>query len=310
MAVAQPSQGELPAGAAAATAAHRGPDAVVAVLGSETDGSREARSVAPEARSLLPDVSRPKALSPSLKAMAGELRWIFSERKSWLVGLGFNLAVAVVYVGYEHFHPHSHDEVRIAGIATETVAWVLADVINTNQLGADADYVSRSLDSGHSITREMALKNLALACLLFPAAFVLSVGVRLAIDHWRAIPHAVMFDLSVVFVWLGVGSLLSVLLPYRPIPLRERWRNRKSWFRWCCCLVAPYVVLFAIIRPLRWPADQIASLLYGSPELHELGYSFVYMVYGFVLWAVCLALVGLYGALAPHRLRADLRRTD
>ncbi len=255
--------------------------------------------------------SHPPAPSAGpLSAIASELRRTFAERRSWLFGLGLNLAIAVVYVGYEHFHPHSHDEVRIAGIATGTVAWVLADVINTNQLGADADQVARSIDGGHGIVREMALKNLALACLLFPAAFVLSVGVRLALDRWRAIPHAIMFDLSAVFVWLGVGSVISALLPYRPIPLRERWKDRRSWFRWCCCLAAPYIALFVIIRPLRRPADHLAHFLYGPPELHLLGYSFVYMCYAFVVWAVCLGMIGLYGALAPRRLRADLGRTD
>jgi hypothetical protein len=262
--------------------------------------------------------SSPRALdtkdsAPSgglVQELANELRWTCTGRKGWLVGLGLNLAVAIVYVGYRHFHPHSHDEVRIAGIATGTVAWVLADVINTNQLGSDADQVSRSLDDGNGVVHELALKNLALAALLFPFAFVLSVGVRLALDRWRAIPHAIMFDLWVVFVWLGVGSVISALLPYRPIPLRERWQRRESWLRWAVCLAMPYLAFFTIIRSLRWPADHLAHLLYGSPEQHLLGYSFVYMCYGFAFWGICLALVGLYGSTASDRLHADLHRVD
>jgi hypothetical protein len=170
--------------------------------------------------------------------------------------------------------------------------------------------VARSLQRGEHVGHELALKNLALGSLLFPFAFVLSVGVRLALDRWRAIPHAVLFDLYVVFIWLGVGSLVSVLLPYRPISLRQRWQRRRSWFRWLVCLAAPYAVLFCVIRPLRWPVDHLARALCGSPEQHLLSYSFVYMCYGVAVWLVCLCLAGLYGRIAPQRLRADLERKD
>ena len=239
-----------------------------------------------------------------------ELHRTFAERKGWLLGIGLNLAVATAYVGYEHFQPHSHDKVRIAGIATQTVVWVLADVINTNQLGADADQVSRSLERGEHIGHELALKNLALAILLFPLAFVLSVGVRLALDRWRAIPHAVLFDLYAIFIWLAIGSLISVVLPYRPISLRQRWHRRRSWARWGVCLAAPYVVLFAVIRPLHWPADRLSHAIYGPAEPHLLGYAFVYFCYAIAVWVICLCLAGLYGRIARERLQADLDRED
>jgi hypothetical protein len=256
------------------------------------------------------ELPRPTSLVRMFHEVADELRRTFSERKGWLLGLGLNVVVAAVYVGYKHYQPHSHDKVRIAGIATDTVAWVLASVINTNQLGADEEQVTRSLRRGEHIGHELALKNLALGILLFPIAFALSVGVRLALDHWREIPHAILFDLYVTFLWLGVGSLVSVLLPYRPISLRQRWQRRSSWFRWGVCLAAPYVVLFAIIRPLKWPADRLARALCGAPEQHLLGYAFVYFCFGVAVWLVCLCLAGLYGRIASERLQADLERED
>jgi hypothetical protein len=242
-----------------------------------------------------------------LADVADELRWTFTGRKGWLVGIGANLAVAAVYVGYTHYDPQVRDNVRVAGIATGVAVWVLADVVNTNQLGADADRVRASLDRRDRVSRILALKGLALGVLLLPLTCAISIGVRLAIDHWRAIPHAVMLDVWVVFTWLGVGSILSVLLPYDPIPLRERWRRRRTWLRWAVCLAVPYAAL-AVIRYLAWPADRLARHLFGRPEHHLLGYAFLYLCWGVVVWLVCLGLAELYVGVARRRFEADLGR--
>jgi hypothetical protein len=101
-----------------------------------------------------------------------------------------------------------------------------------------------------------------------------------------------------------------VVLPYRPISLRQRWHRRRSWARWGVCLAAPYVVLFAVIRPLHWPADRLSHAIYGPAEPHLLGYAFVYFCYAIAVWVICLCLAGLYGRIARERLQADLDRED
>ena len=239
--------------------------------------------------------------------LADELRWTFTSRKGWLIGIGFNLVVAAVYVGYTHYNPHDRDDIKVAGIATAVAAWVLADVVNTNQLGSDAERVRHSVAGHDRIARILALKSLALAVLLLPLTVAISVGVRLAIDRWRSIPHAVMLDIWVVFVWLGIGGLLSVLLPYDPLPLRERWRRRRTWLRWAVCLAVPYALL-VVVRYLAWPADRIARHVVGRPEHHLLGYAFVYMCWGVVVWLLSLGLAELYVGAFRTRFEEDLRK--
>ncbi len=256
----------------------------------------------------LPAADGPTREKHVLGEIAGELRWTFAERKGWLVGVGFNLVIAAIYVGYTHYQPRLRDSVRVTGIATGVAAWVLADVINTNQLGDDADRVAASLEDGHGVMRELALKNSALTLLLLPLTVLISVAVRLVLDRWRAIPHAVLLDLFVVFMWLGVGNLVSVLLPYRPIALKERCKARRSWLRWGVCLGAPYLMLFSI-NYLRWPVDRFCHHVLGRPDKHLLAYAFSYFCWGVVVWAMGLALAGLYGKVAKRRLVADLRRT-
>ena len=68
-----------------------------------------------------------------------ELRWTFSGRKGWLLGMAFNLVVALVVIGYQRYDPHVSGDIKIANIGIAVVVYVRASTLATNQLGADAD---------------------------------------------------------------------------------------------------------------------------------------------------------------------------
>ena len=182
-----------------------------------------------------------------------ELRWTFSGRKGWLFGIGGNLVLALGYVGYNHYDPSHVDDIRIANIGVAVVVWVLSGVLSTNQLGSDGDRVRASLQRGDSVARILAIKNLALALMLGPFAIAISVIVRIPIERWRLLPHAMMMDVGAVFFWMGVGSVVSVLLPFRPISLRDRLKARHTWPRWAVCLAVPYAVFFLVVPVLHLP---------------------------------------------------------
>jgi hypothetical protein len=239
-----------------------------------------------------------------------EFQWTFHERRGWLVGIAVNLLVAGIWVGYTHYRPHTHDDFRIAGIATGVATFVLADVINTNQLGSDADRVAHNLEGGHGVVHELALKNAALALLLLPLTVFVSVGVRVALDRWRAIPHAVVLDIGVVVLWMAMGNVLSVLLPYRPIDLRERWRLPRTWPRWALCLAIPYGAYYAH-RWLVWPVDRIDHhRLLGSTDRNFMAYCLVATGWSIIVWLISLAFVWWYSHVARNRLDRDLHRSD
>ncbi len=233
-----------------------------------------------------PPAARPAAgpgrRTPVWPEIVAELRWTLTRRLGWLVGIGFNLVVAAVYVGYGQFHGHSSDD-RVAGLATGIALWVLADVVNTNQFGADAERVTGELERGDPMWLVALTRNASLAFILIPLTVAISVVARLVVDRWRSIPSAVMLDLFVVFMWLGVGTVASVLLPYRPISLRDRWRARRSWPRWACCLALPYGLL-ASIGLLVWPAFHFAHLVFGRRTLHERDYAELYLCWGLLCW--------------------------
>ncbi len=280
-------------------------------LGPEPDGhpEREPHSLTgPVAPRGVAD-ERPPIPRGVLAEVAAELRWIFAERKGWLIGFAFNLVCAGAYVGWSHYSPHRVDDLRVDGIATGIALWVMADVLNTNQLGDDADRVNDLVAHGYGVRRQLSRKNGALLVLLLPLTVLVSFAVRGALGRWGTIPRAVFFDAFVVFTWLGVGDVLSVLIPYRSISLRERMRRPRSWARWGFCLGAPYLVL-VVINYLRWPADRIAHHLLGAFDGHAFGYGYIYMCWGFLTWLAGLGLAGLYAGRFGRRLSADLHRPD
>jgi hypothetical protein len=173
-----------------------------------------------------------------------ELQWTFTGRKGWLLGMVFNLVVAIVVTGYERYDPHVQGEIKIANIGVAIVIYVLAGTLATNQLGADAERVVNSLERGDRVSRILSLKNIALAVLMVPVALLVSVIVRVLVDRWRLLPHTAMYDIGAVFVWLGLGNLVSVTLPYRPISLRARLKARPTWIRWAVRQAIPYALFY------------------------------------------------------------------
>ena len=138
---------------------------------------------------------------------ADELRWTVSHRRSWLIGFAINLALAAAFVSYTHYNPRTGG-VRLAGLAAELAAWVIASTLATNQLGDDAAYVLSRIDQHDSIVRILLSKNLVLASLLVPITVAVSVAAQLDITHLhRLLPSVTedLLDLFVVLMWLGIG---------------------------------------------------------------------------------------------------------
>jgi hypothetical protein len=240
-----------------------------------------------------------------------ELRWIATSRKGWLIGLTGNFVIAVIYVGYTHYDPHRTGDIRIAHVGTAVAIWVLSNTLNTNQLGADRDRVLASLRQGDTVPRILAIKNLSLAAFLVPLALIISVAVRILVDRWRLLPHAAMADVGAVFLWLGLGSVISVLLPYRPIALRQRWKARHTWLRWAICLAVPDLSYFAVMPVLHLPYIAVYQLqVFGPYQPHFLAYSFFYLAMGLAYWALGLWLASLYARRRASRFNADLARNS
>jgi len=242
--------------------------------------------------------------------VADELRWTFSGRRGWLLGMAGNLLVALVVVGYQHYDPHVSGDIKIAYVGIAVVLFVLADTINTNQLGADADRVVASLVRGDSVRRILAIKNLALAVLLVPVALLVSLLVRILVDRWRLVSHTAMYDIGSVFLWLGLGDAVSVLLPYRPISLRARLKARASWKRWAVRQAAPYVLYYFGATLLVMLPFVACSGVEAFGRKDSIGYPILYLANALLVWVLGLGFAAAYTDRASERFLAELRRPD
>ncbi len=255
----------------------------------------------------------PTATEPRLGLfgdVADELRWTFSGRRGWLLGLAGNLLVALVVVGYQHYDPHVSGDIKIAYVGIAVVLFVLADTINTNQLGADADRVLASLERGDTVRRIIAIKNVALAVLLVPVALLISVVVRILVGRWRLVTHTAMYDIGSVFLWLGLGDAVSVLLPYRPISLRARMKARSSWKRWAVRQAAPYAIYYLGVSLIVTLPFVICSGVEAFGRKDSIAYPLLYLANALVVWGLGVWFASTYTDHAEKRFLTELRRPD
>jgi hypothetical protein len=159
--------------------------------------------------------------------------------------------------------------------------------------------------------RVLLSKNLVLASLLVPITVAVSVAAQLDITRLHQLVPSVtedLLDLFVVLLWLGIGGLTSVVLPYRPLPPRARWRARSTWPRWLACQALPYLMFFSVIPLLTFPPYEMARHLFGGRHTNLTEYSATFVLWGLVVWTTGLALAAWYVRRAPERFLADLRR--
>jgi hypothetical protein len=238
-----------------------------------------------------------------------EIHWTLTKRLGWVGQILLNLAIAIPVVVATTWNSRT-DEVRVSGFTTSVAGWVLASALNTNQLGFDADRSAASLRAGDSALRILFLKNLAVVAVLAPPIVATSVILRLVIAHPPdAIPVALVRDMADIAVWLGFGSLISVLLPFRPLGVRGRLAAPATIPRFALCLLLPYAVYFMLLRLWHIPelalADQLLHPRFHR-ELWENSWSL--LVWGLATWALGLALSGFYARRFATHLEDDLDR--
>ena len=167
--------------------------------------------------------------------------------------------------------------------------FVLADVTTTNVLGVDTERTRLRLLRGVSLARILLVKNVALLVIVGVPTLVATALITV---HDEANYRLVLTLPGVIYpvlTWLGVGNLVSVLLPYWPVPLVTRWRERRVWsrtVRWLVCLGLPYALCGAVDPMSRLP--RMLSRVFRLPPAAEV-HGAELLVLGLLTWAVFTA---------------------
>ena len=125
--------------------------------------------------------------------------------------------------------------------------WMLADVPATNQLAPEATRVIGLLDNEEGITHLLRAKQAALMLLVVPVAVITAILTGMVTHHWFTLAATTVWVTTVPLAGLGLSCFVGVRWPYHPLPLAERWAERRQWrpmlLRWGVLVTLPYVLV-------------------------------------------------------------------
>ena len=226
---------------------------------------------------------------PGLLRLVGQdLRWAFRRPYGWLLGIGVNLLLSLAYLVVVPLRGGTHRDWAIL-VGTYFAVFVLADVTTTNVLGVDTERTRLRLLRGMSLARILLVKSVVLLVIVGVPTLLATALITIHDEANYRLELTLPGVLYPMLTWLGVGNLVSVLLPYWPVPLRTRWQERRFWrrtVRWLVCLAMPYALCVAVNPMSKLPRYVTRALRLGpSHALH--GVELV--VLGLLIWALFTA---------------------
>ncbi|WP_231386870.1 hypothetical protein [Nocardia sp. BMG111209] len=184
------------------------------------------------------------------RRVADEVRWSFAAPRYWLEGVAANLVLSLLYLLVSPLaHPHRQFG-WVVLVGTYFATFILADVTTTNILGLDAPRVRAGLAAGLPVRSILLTKNLALLIIVGLPLLALTAVLAHSLPPTRLV-GTLFTVLLPLLCWLGVGNLISVLLPVETRSLVHRWRARRSretWL-WLGHLALPYA-LYYLVAPI------------------------------------------------------------
>lgn len=178
---------------------------------------------------------RVSALLPGLTRRAtGEIRHIAVDKpRAILVRIVVTLGISLSLVAFYHITGFtSYDAGRLT---LYLFSAVVGSVVCTNALCFEAARVRRALADGDRLWRILVSKNLAMATLVTVAGLpVIAVLTATGDGNFVAMVDQLV---TMVFIWLGVGNVLSVVYPLRHEPVSARLGDG-TW--------KPYLFSFAL----------------------------------------------------------------
>ena len=198
--------------------------------------------------------------------LRGEIHYILTRKpRSVVKTLAISLALGLLYLGFIRLFQWDTKQRLLPYLGLWAISVVMGGSVCLNAMSFDAMRVRAALDSGARLWHVLVIKNLALAALVAPIGFLLS-----ALLSWRAGNLGAFFKacaLMVCFIvlWLGVGNVLSILLPIRDEPVLHRRRDG-TLKQFLVAFTVSYLIGYLVNLMLLWrvfAAQQLAERLGG-----------------------------------------------
>ena len=250
------AQAELDAVAAVGIARMALTDAVQAVLQARLAriqaGEDEPDSVEVEGHVPLHGRNAVSRHGPALAhGITGEIKYVLTRKpRTTVKSLGITLGLGLLYLGYIRLFQWDRDQQWLPYLGLWVISWVMGGAVCINAMSFDAMRVRAALDTGARLWHLLVIKNLALLCIVAPIGFLLS-----ALLAWRAGDLGALFKacalvICFILLWLGVGNVLSVWLPTRDEPIRQRRQSgslKQFLIAFAASIAIGYLVNFMLI---------------------------------------------------------------
>jgi hypothetical protein len=169
------------------------------------------------------------------RRIVDEVRHVIADKpRAILLRLLITLGISLSLVSFYHLSGWTRYD-DVSRLTLYLFSAVVGSVVCTNALCFEAQRVRDAMARGERIWQILVAKNLAMAVLVTLAALPVIAFLTMANE---GNPIAMIDQLiTMVFIWLGVGNVLSVLYPIRHEPLSARLHDG-TW--------KPYVFSFAL----------------------------------------------------------------
>jgi hypothetical protein len=196
--------------------------------------------------------------------LRGEIGYMLTRRpRSILKSLAIGLALGLLYLGFIRVFQWDRAQAWLPYLGLWAISVVMGGAVCLNAMSFDAMRVRAALDSGARLWHLLVTKNLALIVLVAPVGFLLSGLLAWRAGDLDAFFKACALMISFIVLWLGVGNVLSIVVPIRDEPIWHRRRDG-TLKQFAIVFVVAYLIGYVVNLMLVWrvfAARQLAERL-------------------------------------------------
>ena len=184
--------------------------------------------------------------------LTGEIKYVLTRKpRNTIKALAVALALGLLYLGYIRVFQWDRNQKWLPYLGLWVISFVMGGSVCINAMSFDAMRVRAALDSGARLWHLLVIKNLALLCIVAPLGFLLSALLAWRAGDLEAFFKACTLVICFILLWLGVGNVLSIWLPTRDEPIRQR-RQSGSLKQFLIAFTVAYLIGYLVNLMLVW----------------------------------------------------------
>jgi hypothetical protein len=184
--------------------------------------------------------------------LRGEISYVLTRKpRNTVKSLAIALALGLLYLGFIRVFQWDRNQRWLPYLGLWVITFVMGGSVCLNAMSFDAMRVRAALDNGARLWHLLVIKNLALLCIVAPLGFLLSALLAWQAGDLEAFFKACALVICFILLWLGVGNVLSIWLPTRDEPIRQR-RQSGSLKQFLIAFTAAYLIGYLVNFMLIW----------------------------------------------------------